>query len=371
METRKIQSTASGSFFITLPKDWVTDLDIRKGNEINILREEDGSLRIQLSGNHQARLLEFNIDIEEYEEENSLERCINSYYIQGSDIIQISSQKTITLENKKIIRNATNNLIGTEISEEFASKIIIRILVDPHKFPLHSLIKRIYTLVSSMHVDAIKSLEERDKILANDVINREKLVEKLFYLMLRQLNLSLNNKINIIDICPSEMKIDCVLGLVLARDLSKKAHYASEIAVNAIELLEKDISPEIIEQIIRLSRFVRRMQQDAILAFFKTDFMRANSVLNNIKEVKILNNDIENQILKSMNDVTTIVSLINITRNLKSIAKSAVAVSQDLQAKHRPHKIIEKETFDEVTIEPFDLISSLGYEKQEKPAKRK
>ncbi|MFX0138031.1 MAG: AbrB/MazE/SpoVT family DNA-binding domain-containing protein, partial [Candidatus Hodarchaeota archaeon] len=33
MEIRKIQRTASGSYFITLPKNWVTELNIKKGDD--------------------------------------------------------------------------------------------------------------------------------------------------------------------------------------------------------------------------------------------------------------------------------------------------------------------------------------------------
>ncbi|MHA1275965.1 MAG: AbrB/MazE/SpoVT family DNA-binding domain-containing protein [Candidatus Helarchaeota archaeon] len=46
MVTRKIQSTASGSFFVTLPKDWIQDFKLNKGDEIIISSGEDGKLRL-------------------------------------------------------------------------------------------------------------------------------------------------------------------------------------------------------------------------------------------------------------------------------------------------------------------------------------
>ena len=245
MEVRKIQTTASGSFFLTLPKPWVTDRDILKGEKIVISIEEDGALRINPLKLQKKYYNEFVIQIEDYPEENSLERCINSSYIQGSDVITILSKSTIVVEKKNLIASATSNLIGTEVSEEFSNKITIRILVDPIRFPLHNLIKRIYTLVSSMHVDAIKSFGENDEMLAKDVINRAKQVNKLYFLMLRQLNLSLSNRLNFEEICTSNIKLDCVLGIILARDLSKMAHYAREIANQSLKLIAKEILEEI------------------------------------------------------------------------------------------------------------------------------
>lgn len=355
VEVRKIQNTASGSFFITLPKSWVIDMEIEKGEELKISREEDGSLRLNPLKNQAKYYYEFVIEIEDYPEANLLERCINSCYIQGADVISILSKKTITMHKKNIIKKTTSNLIGTEISEEFSDKITIRILIDPIKFPLHDLIKRIYTLISSMHLDAMKSFQERDEILARDVVNRGKEVDKLFFLMLRQLNLSLSNRLNIAEICTSDMTIDCVLGIVLARDLSKMAHYAVEIAQQSMKLKDKKVNPKLKEHLISMSRFVIRMQQNAILAFFKNNFIRANEVINNIHRVREFDLKTENEVLTKIEDVSTTISLITISRNLRNIANSAVAVSQDLQAKHRPKTIYKKEIGSKNLLDPIIL----------------
>ncbi|NVM28818.1 MAG: hypothetical protein HWN65_08240 [Candidatus Helarchaeota archaeon] len=356
MEVRKIQNTASGSFFITLPKSWVIDLEIGKGEKFKISREEDGSLRLNPLKNQAKYYSEFVVEIEDYPEANSLDRCINSCYIQGSDVITISSKKTITMDKKDIIKKTTSNLIGTEISEEFSDKITIRILIDPIKFPLHDLIKRIYTLISSMHLDAMKSFQERDEILARDVINREMQVDKLFFLMLRQLNLSLSNRLNIADICTSTIKIDCVLGIVLARDLSKMAHYAVEIAQQSMKLKGKKINPELKEHLISMSRFIIKMQQNAILAFFKNEFMRANGVINAIHKVFEFHLQTETEVLKNITDSSLIISLITLSRNLKNIARCAVDVSEDLQVKHRPKTTFKRKIASEKLLEPLELM---------------
>ena len=95
---RKLQSTRSGSFFITLPKAWVLDKELEKGWELTVSFDEDGDLKVSPLGSQKKYYSEFIIQIEDYPEEHSLERSIQSYYIQGSDVISILSKKTITLE---------------------------------------------------------------------------------------------------------------------------------------------------------------------------------------------------------------------------------------------------------------------------------
>ena len=355
---RKIQNTRSGSFFITLPKAWVTEHELGKdkGRELMVSFDEDGDLKISPLRGQKKYYVEFIIQIEDYTEENSLERCIESSYIQGSDVISILSKHTIAVEKKNVIEKATSSLIGTEISEEFSNKITIRVLVDLVRFPLHILIRRIFTLVHSMHVDAINSFTENDDVLAKDVINRAKQVDKLYYLMLRQLNLSLSNRLNFEEICTSEMKIDCVLGIVLARDLSKMAHYAVEIAKQTIKLKDKNIILELKEHLKKMSSFVITMQQNAILAFFKSNFMRANRVINSISEVVTYDLKTENEVLKKVDDVGITIGLITISRNLRNIANSAVDVSEDLQVKHRPKTTRKIDVGAEKPVDPLELI---------------
>ena len=142
MENRKIQTTKSGSYFITLPKAWVKKRELmplddsHKNKELILTENEDGNLIISIPGTQKLSYNEVTIPIEEYEEENSLERCINSSYVQGSDIIIIISKNTIASDKKRLVKAMVIGLIGSEISEEFSNRIIIRILVDPIRFPL-------------------------------------------------------------------------------------------------------------------------------------------------------------------------------------------------------------------------------------------
>ena len=158
---------------------------------------------------------------------------------------------------------------------------------------------------------------------------------------------------NLSDICISDQKIDCFLGIILARDLSKMAHYAVEIAKQSIKLKDKEINPEIKDHLVNMSRFIIKMQQNAILAFFKNNFMRANDVIDSLEQVIEFDHQTENEALNKIEDTSTIIGVISISRNLRNIANSAAEVAEDLQGKHRPKTI---NTIELDLLEPLEFI---------------
>ena len=148
MESRKIQKSASGSFFVTLPKSWVKESGLKHGDRIELVAEKN-HLSLFSKNRSDKQSTEVKLNLELYTEPSLLERQIVSCYVRGYDIINIYSKKMITYEWKNLIKKTIINLTGTEISEDFSDRVSIRTLVDPSKFPLKDLLKRICGLVST------------------------------------------------------------------------------------------------------------------------------------------------------------------------------------------------------------------------------
>ena len=130
MESRKIQKSASGSFFVTLPKSWVKESGLKHGDRIELSVEEN-RLCLFSPNKTDNQSTEVKLNLELYSEPSLLERQIVSCYVRGYDIINISSKKIITHEWKDLIKKTIINLTGTEISEDFSDRVSIRTLVDP------------------------------------------------------------------------------------------------------------------------------------------------------------------------------------------------------------------------------------------------
>ncbi len=331
MESRKIQTSASGSFFITLPKAWVQNVGLKHGDRVE-LSMDTNSLSVFPPNKSNIQSTEVNLNLEEYNEPSLLERQIVSCYMRGYDIINITSKKIITLEWKKLIKNFIVYLTGTEISEEFSDRISIRTLVDPSKFPIKDLLKRICVLVSSMHVDAISALRDNNPELALDAINRFSDVDKLYRLLLRQLMLSIEDKAIAESIGIKDIK-DCIVGAIAGRDLNKMAYYASDMAAQINNLEGEDIDDVLLGALINMSNVAIEMQREATSSFFQNDFVRANNVVNRLEWVKEFDMDVTEKIMKKEMDTNVAMTLTTIIRDIKRIATYSVGIAQTAQVK--------------------------------------
>lgn len=334
VEMRKIQKSASGSFFITLPKSWVEKVGIKEGERIELTTDREKNLRIR-QPKTQNRLIghtEYTINLDECQEQGYtlLERYIKNSYMDAVDVINIVSEKTISADFKKLIKDVNFELIGTEIAEEFSSRIKIRVLVDPGKFPLYDLIKRMHTLVLSMLQDAISSLRDNKPEMAIDVINREKEVEKLFRLITRQLTIAIYDRDVAIAIGAKSVRKG-VIWAIIARDLARIGFYTTDIAVQTSNIIGKKIDNVIIGSIITASEVVRGMLEEAIISFFKSAFSNANAVIDKREWVTSFNRDIIEKILKREKETETALALTAISRDISRIGSYAATIAEDTQ----------------------------------------
>ncbi|MDY6865661.1 MAG: phosphate uptake regulator PhoU [Halobacteriota archaeon] len=331
MESRKIQTSASGSYFITLPKSWVQKSGLNHGDRVELSMDAN-SLSIFPPNKSNIQSTEVSLNLEDYNEPLLFERQIVSCYIRGYDIININSKKIITQEWKRLIKNFIIHLTGTEISEEFSDRIAIRTLVDPSKFPIKELLKRICVIISSMHEDAIIALKDGNQELALDVINRFSDADKLYRLLLRQLMLSIEDKAIAESIGIKDIK-DCVVGAIAGRDLNKMAFYVRDMAIQINYLKDEKIDESLLGALINLSNVAIEMQREATKSFFKNDFVRANKVIDRVDWVQEFDMDVTEKIMKKNMDTKIAIILTNIIRDIKRVATYAVGIAQTAQVK--------------------------------------
>ncbi|MDY6959298.1 MAG: AbrB/MazE/SpoVT family DNA-binding domain-containing protein, partial [Halobacteriota archaeon] len=75
MESRKIQTSASGSYFITLPKTWVQNVGLKHGDRVELIMDTN-SLSVFPPNKSSIQSTEVNLNLEEYNEPLLLERQI-------------------------------------------------------------------------------------------------------------------------------------------------------------------------------------------------------------------------------------------------------------------------------------------------------
>ncbi len=272
---RKLQQTGGdegSSFLVILPKDWVLRQKLGKGDTVVVAEREDGCLivdpRLPKAGEPRTTTVQI---------EANLRWEITSKYLLGFDEIRIASGEPITsdqrLELKKIIGRFVALEITDEISHDGGHEIVVRCLVDPSTLPVRKAMKRMNLIASRMLNDALKAYFEGDQDFAKDVIQRDEEVDRLFFLIVRELRSAIQypRMSEIMSIAPVE-----------ALDFRLAAQYIERIADLSVDIARRtDKAPagSFIKRMESIADKVKDMLSKSVENLFKFDSEKVMSVI--------------------------------------------------------------------------------------------
>src|SRR4030043_762509 len=142
---RKVQSTGRGSYIISLPKEWIQDIGLKKGSEIAFNVQSDSSLILvprklkeKSEEDEEAKLKEYYVIVDPKEESQSTLRMIKALYAIGADIIRVHFKSVEEAEKYKTeIKNfARDSFLGSEIIDETPEEVTLQILIRHSEFPI-------------------------------------------------------------------------------------------------------------------------------------------------------------------------------------------------------------------------------------------
>ncbi len=283
MEIRKVQLTGKSTYTVSLPKTWANKVGLREKAQVTLSPLPDGSIRV--APREQAKPQKRKIYKIDTFFGDALARQIIGIYIAGYEIIELKADR-ITSEQRKIIRDMTYRLIGTEIVEETAKSVVIQDLLNPTELPVKKALRRIHLIVESMHMDAIKSLIKDDADLANDVIQRDGDVDRLYLLIIKRLKKMTESPY----IEGSDVSTEDGLEYYLAASsLERIADHAHKIAKSALMLSGNTVPEELFGDIKVANDMSNKIVGLAVDAFFKLDITLAEeSIQLKSKQTEIL-----------------------------------------------------------------------------------
>ncbi|MEM2122478.1 MAG: hypothetical protein QXE79_02465, partial [Candidatus Bathyarchaeia archaeon] len=161
MELRKVQETADGTYFITLPKRWAKRFKIYKGSLVYIHERENGAVMVT-----PYSIPEREVQAVVLEPSPIIERLIGGNYLLGADIIEVRSPKVISSEMRDRVKHILKRFVGLEIVEEDSKKIVIQCLLEPSMLMPEKVLRRIHLISLEMEKDAVESLLSSDVELA-------------------------------------------------------------------------------------------------------------------------------------------------------------------------------------------------------------
>ena len=260
METRKVQVTGGSTYTVSLPKDWATENDVEAGSVVEFHSEEDLLL---LSPRREEERTEGTLDITGLEDKHELTRAVMTMYVSGFDVIRLETTR-ITAAQRRVIREATQGLVGLEVIEETSERVVLRDLLDSSELSVHNAITRMRLVSLTMLEDAVEALIEHDDDLAQDVMERDDDVDRLWYMVSRVFRTVLRNPTAATEIgFPRDTCFDFQSS---ARQLERIADHATKIAELALELENvPDSAVDPLQALLEEAATVPEMAMDALL----------------------------------------------------------------------------------------------------------
>jgi len=327
MELRKMQLVGRASFSVTLPPDWVKENKLKPSDQITITQEEDGSLRLVPGVTPEKKEFKIKIDVDRCKEPRLLRRLIIGGYFRGCDLIEVVSKHAIRQDHKDEIRDAVDSLLGLGIIEATSDHVTIQSLINHSKFPIGPLLKRLCGLASSMHIDALQALKDKDSSLAADIVHRENEVNKIYWLAIRQLVAATYDK-SILKKVGLEGTSDLALHRRVSGGMKSIADSAVDIAKNQLALGKKEISDVDLQKVIQLGKLVHEIISNACEAFFKGDMVLANSTVEAFNRFEEMKEESIKKVMPRIEDVHVGMCLMNIIRDLRTIAEYGKAIAE-------------------------------------------
>jgi phosphate uptake regulator len=293
-EVRKIQFTGKSTYVLSLPKKWVSELNLKPGDPVTIIREPDNTLSIisDITRSSIESVDEATVQVLKDENANSLKRKVVSMYLAGYNIINLKSKlgRIDPLQREAAREVVRRNLVGTEIIADSSDLITIQVLITLPELSVNTAVRRMFLLATSMHKDAITSLTELNSELANAIIKSDDEVDRFSLYILRNLVIATKNE-RILNDVGLKKTSDCLSYRLAVKSIERIADHASKFAEKSLSIKEK-IPSDILENIKKMSDMSLQDLNDSVEAFLRRDYVMADKIVDRKENVQILENTI-------------------------------------------------------------------------------
>lgn len=324
MEIRRVQITGGSSYIVTLPKEWINSVNVKKNDPLGMISQSDGTLLITSKMIEKKPESTKIFEVKNETNQRYLLRQLIGAYISGYNSIKINSRDRIPISVRASVRDFTQITIGQEVIEETDTSIIIKDLLKPAEMPFDSTIKRMHLIVKSMHEEAMDALQTGNKQIAEEILSRDNDVDRLHWLVARQHNIILKNVS-----FAEKMKITVGMTstyLHISRIIERMGDHVVKIAQNVISLAESKLDKKIADKIQSASNLALDIFNKSIGAFFRKDIQTANKNIESVKKLELLCEEINKQASKQ--DGTIAISIGYIVGSIRRIGEYAEDISE-------------------------------------------
>ena len=275
MEYRKLISFGKNSFVISLPKAWVRQQKLEKGDLVYV-EETNTDLVLRASPHDlEEEQKEVTIDVDK-KEMRQVKREIIAAYIRNN--------KTITLVGDEIktkardIARVVQSLVALEVMEQTSSKVVAKDFLNVDSVSTRTIVRKMDIIVRSMFEDSLKTFDEDT---TDSIDLRDNDVNKLAFLMFKIVKFGLENPAYVrkkLGIQPIDAASLWWLAFdleLIADEIKRVARYMAKIEFDAEKQKEFTLILEKIRQ-----NYLKTMK-----AYYDKNMELVHEVINNRMEL--------------------------------------------------------------------------------------
>ncbi|HEY8110551.1 MAG TPA: PhoU domain-containing protein [Candidatus Nitrosotenuis sp.] len=328
-ETRRLQFTGKSSYIVSLPKQWVTELGLKQGDQITITRQGKSGLKI-LPAKDQTKTIQTEeaiLEIARDDENSAIIRKLVSLYFLGYKTIQIKPKADrLQPGQRNAIKSAVKGmLMGAEIISDSVDGITIQVLVNLLELSVDGAFKRMLHLAKSMLKDALLAVKEGNIELAKEVIDSDDEVDRFGFYIIRQLKIAIQNEYMLKDMGFTNAR-QCLGYRLIVKNIERTGDHAVLITKDLLEF-KRPIKNNIMEKIEDLNDFAVSVLDQACLALFKEDFNLAELAIKRASDASKYEKKMLESI-KSIKDEEEAYRIRRMSENIIRIAEYASDIAE-------------------------------------------
>ncbi len=277
---RRVQLTGTSTYTVSLPKEWAKRKGIGRGTRLSVLESAGGSLVLDAENAEAeaARSREEKICVDQFKPD-SLRRKFIASYIAGTGRILFYSRNALSNSTRQAIFEEARRLIGMEVTDETESSLTVHDFYSQKELSVSRAFGRMHLLGGKLFSELCSTIKRADYESARSLRSRDDEVDRLKFLILRQLNLALSD--TRVLLAMGLASADCIDYAVATRNLE---HIADDVVEIGTRYYEAGTAS-------RLSDFPARKFESAcveaarqysvvVRAFTESDTAAAESVLD-------------------------------------------------------------------------------------------
>jgi len=298
-ETRRLQKVGYSTLSVSIPSDFAKDLGLHAGDNLLVREEADGTLRL-IPAVSAKRVSKASIRADQVDGEDLIPKLIIGCYALGYDTIEVVGKDGLNESTVDKAVKTMRRLRGLEVVESQRNKVVAQSFMDPTKFPVDSLIKRLQILVSGSLGNVIEALEKGTMGRLNEVRRVQDEVDELYWLIVRQLLVALNRR-EIAGEIGIESPLHASGDRVTAKTLEQIGSVITDLAEEIVRQKGKGVKVEegVLVSIEKLARKTQESFNTTVESLLTPDIKLIERSMGLVNGTLEMESEITHELLKS------------------------------------------------------------------------